>query len=108
DRRDRQVDALGHSVRSLHELPGLLDGDSHRRSGASRARSSHPSATPLLLVTVWCTCASPRSTPGGGRMSAPTGTGAVSPCADLRARQPARIPPCGAGVRLAGDAAPLE
>src|SRR5262245_51382231 len=40
-------------------------------------------------------------------MSAPTGTGAVPPCADLRARQPAMIPPCGSGVRLAGDAAPL-
>jgi hypothetical protein len=41
-------------------------------------------------------------------MSASTGTGSVSPCADLRARQPAMIPPCGSGVLLAGDAAPLE
>src|SRR5262249_3442524 len=32
----------------------------------------------------------------------------VSPCADLRVRQPEMIPQCGSGILLAVDAAPLE
>ena len=41
-------------------------------------------------------------------MSAPTGTGSVSPCTDRRARQPEKIPQCGSGVPLAVDAALRE
>jgi hypothetical protein len=41
-------------------------------------------------------------------MSALTDTESVSPCADLRARQPEMIPQCGSGVLLAVDAALRE
>ena len=43
--RDRKVDALCLSVRSLHELRGLLDGDRHRRSCSSLERGLR---TPML------------------------------------------------------------
>src|SRR5215475_13415318 len=45
DRRDRKVDALCLSVRSLYELHGLLDGDRHRRSRSSLERGLR---TPML------------------------------------------------------------